>query len=91
MGKDVEQLFRNINQANIPYREFDPPTVPSPALGYDQPEREVTTWEPNSELGAPKSRVFRKFVGDAQPQTPAGTPLESIFERMREKRRPAKV
>ncbi|KQY27721.1 hypothetical protein ASD21_09490 [Caulobacter sp. Root1455] len=87
MSKDVEQLFRNINQTNIPYREFEPPNVPSPAVGYVELERELTTWADNPAPAAPRSKVFRRYLssGSVEAQPAAGTALESIFDRMREK------
>ncbi len=99
MSKDVERLFRNINQADIPYRVFDPPTVPSPAIGHAEPEppvaSELTTWTVQPSSGAARSKVFRKYRASdeaklaAKPE--AGTPLQAIFDRMREKRQSAKA
>jgi hypothetical protein len=88
MSKDVERLFRNINQAGIPYQVFDPPNVPSPAIGHAEPEPmvalEPTTWPSVSLPVADRSKVFRKYLVNAGAQ-PVGTPLQPIFERMREK------
>ena len=92
MSKDVERLFRNINQAGIPYQVFDPPSVPSPAIGHAEPEAipeaialEPATWPSEPPPAAGRSKVFRKYLIDAEVQPGAGTPLKSIFDRMREK------
>jgi hypothetical protein len=86
--KDVQQLFRNINQADLPYQVFEPPIVRSPAIGHAEPEplvlREPTTWAMEPPAAA-KSPVFRKYRADEKAETAAGTPLKPIFDRMREK------
>jgi hypothetical protein len=93
MSKDVERLFRNINQADIPYRVFEPPSVPSPAIGHAEPEPEIapelTTWPTEAPPAAARSQVFRKYRESAEPQPAAqsgpGTPLKPIFDRIRER------
>jgi hypothetical protein len=90
MSKDVEQLFRNINQADLPYRVFEPPLVPSPAIGHAEPEPmvhgEVTTWTGEAGPAPARSKVFRNYLANAEAQPAvAGTPLKPIFDRMREK------
>jgi hypothetical protein len=109
MTEDIERLFRNINQAHIPYQVFEPPTVPSPAIGHAEPEtllaepeRRVVELRPARQQMEPapqlvqeaaKSGVFRKYVEDdavgAAAETGGGTPLQPIFDRLREKVRAA--
>lgn len=110
MSEDIERLFRNINQSGVPYQVFEPPTVPSPAIGKAGSETillETTSWE--TEIPTPaappeqlapepagaKRGVFRKYVAaeaaDAAGSEPAaGTPLQPIFDRLREKYAAAK-
>jgi hypothetical protein len=88
MSKDVERLFRNINQVNIPYQVFEPPTVPSPAIGHAETEviePELTSWPADPSPRSAKSKVFRKYLVEAEAEPSAGTPLKPIFDRLREK------
>jgi hypothetical protein len=89
MSKDVERLFRNINQVNLPYQVFEPPSVPSPAIGHAEPETfasELTIWPNDPAPTGARSKVFRKYLNaEAQPQPVAGAALKPIFDRMREK------
>jgi hypothetical protein len=92
MSKDVERLFRNINQAGLPYQVFEPPSVPSPAIGHAEPEAlapEPTTWPLHPTPRAARSKVFRKYLVNVEAQPAVGTPLKPIFDRMREKCRAA--
>jgi hypothetical protein len=92
MSKDVERLFRNINQVDLPYRVFEPPTVPSPAIGHAEPEviePEPTTWPLDPSPRAARSKVFRNYLVNAEVEATVGTPLKPIFDRMREKLRAA--
>jgi hypothetical protein len=104
MSEDIERLFRNINQAGVPYHVFEPPTVPSPAIGKAEPElivSEQATWAievppsaPPESIAPAKSGVFRKYVADEKAEPAAGlgagTPLQPIFDRLREKYAAAK-
>ena len=93
MSKDVERLFRNINQADIPYRVFEPPSVPSPAIGHAEPEPEAApepaTWPAEAAPVAERSQVLRKYRESTEVKPVArpgpGTPLKPIFDRIREK------
>jgi hypothetical protein len=100
MTEDIERLFRNINQAHIPYQVFEPPTVPSPAIGHAEPETirlETATWTPEPPAAAPsgtnRGKVFGKYTAPANSQPAveahAGTALKPIFDRLREKCRVA--
>lgn len=95
MSEDIQRLFRNINQADIPYQVFEPPTVPSPAIGHAEPETivlEPATWTSEPPPAA-RGKVFGKYVAGAQAEAAAepvvGTPLKPIFDRLREKCRAA--
>jgi len=98
MTEDIQRLFRNINQADIPYQVFDPPSVPSPAIGHAEPEMislEPVTWAREasaatpSAASTPRGKVFGKYTASAttQPAVEAntGTALKPIFDRLREK------
>lgn len=90
MSKDVERLFRNINQVNIPYQVFEPPTVPSPAIGHAEPEPEPLapeplTWPLDPAPSKARSKVFRKYLVNVEAEPTAGVLLKPIFDRMREK------
>lgn len=104
MTEDIERLFRNINQAHIPYQVFEPPTVPSPAIGHAEPNTialEPVTWtEPTPAAPAaaaasatPRGKVFGKYTSPAktEPAVEAedGTALKPIFDRLRAKCRAA--
>lgn len=94
MSKDVERLFRNINQVNLPYQVFEPPSVPSPAIGHAEPEMlapELTTWPLDPAPSAARSNVFRKYLVNVEAQPVVGTPLKPIFDRMREQCRAAGI
>jgi hypothetical protein len=88
MSKDVERLFRNINQVGIPYQVFDPPKVPSPAIGHAEPEPELAVLTAEPAPAAARSKVFRKYRAEAEvspvAKAGAGTPLKPVFDRMRE-------
>ena len=97
MSEDIQRLFRNINQADIPYQVFEPPTVPSPAIGHAEPETlviEPATWTPEPPPAATtRGKVFGKYVATAKAESVVdpvvGTPLKPIFDRLREKCRAA--